>query len=575
MLKVSFIVFSLYFSVKSYAQNSFVESRELLGVDDSKSNYGLAIGDFNNDGFDDLFIARNSYQELNVLYQNINGEYFEDVSHLLKDDSRNSVSGLWVDIDNNGHLDLIVVNARERKRIYLNYGNGVFKDISEESGINDLSNPKSFNAGDLNGDGFVDLFENNFRDHNFLYINQGDGSFINMIEGSGADNLKNAMGAVIFDYDNDNDLDIFLTYDGQSNDLYENDANAKFINVARRVGLDNIAFGMGVDVSDINFDGFQDIYITNLNENSLFCSNMDSTYSDKSFDAGVQDMGMGWGVNFLDIDNDGNKEIYVINEFSFSPYENVLYKNNRNLNFEAIEVEDLASRYNGYGSAISDIDNDGQMDILVANYNHSVEIFKNNSVFENNWINIRLYQKDENTFCIGCKVKIRYINQVLTEIVKAGNSYLSQSSYSLHFGLGDNTKVIVDVIWDDGEIERFNDITANESYAIVRGKGITNFSESKLHEIFPAENPPEDDVIQGLQNTEIYIQNPFDEYLRIKFSTAGKKEILLYSQTGKIVLRKRTFESDVDMHTSFLDPGVYILKTLGSNSVNVYKVIKK
>ncbi len=575
MLKVSIIVFSLFLPVKLFAQYSFVESREILGVDASKSNYGLAIGDFNNDGFDDLFIARNSYQELNVLYQNINGEYFEDVSHLLKDDSRNSVTGLWVDIDNNGHLDLIVVNARERKRIYLNYGNGVFKDFSEESGINDLSNPKSFNAGDLNADGFVDLFENNFRDHNFLYINKGDGSFINAVEGSGADNLKNAMGAVIFDYDNDNDLDIFLTYDGQSNDLYENDGNAKFINVARRLGLDNTAFGMGVDVSDINFDGFHDIYITNLNENLLFCSNMDSAYSDKSFEAGIQDMGMGWGINFLDIDNDGNKEIYVVNEFSFSPYENVLYKNNRNLSFEAIEVENLASRYNGYGSAISDIDNDGQMDILVANYNHSVEIFKNNSVLENNWINIRLYQKDKNTFCIGCKVKIRGTNEVYTDIVKAGNSYLSQSSYSLHFGLGNITKVIVDVIWDDGEIETFNDITANESYAIVRGEWITSFSESKLNEIFPSEDPPEDDVIQDLQNTEIYIQNPFDEHLRIKFSTAGNKQMFLYSQEGKIVLRKQTLESDIYLNTSFLDPGVYILKTQESNSVNVYKIIKK
>jgi hypothetical protein len=396
-----------------------------------------------------------------------------------------------------------------------------------------------------------------------------------MIEGSGADNLKNAMGAVIFDYDNDTDLDIFLTYDGQSNDLYENQGNAKFTNVARKVGLDNVAFGMGVDVSDINFDGYQDIYITNLHENSLFCSNTDTSYSDKSFEAGIQDMGMGWGVNFLDIDNDGNKEIYVINDYSFTPYENVLYKNNRNLKFEAIEIEDLSSRYNGYGSAISDIDNDGKIDILVANYNHSIEIFKNNSVLENNWINVRLYQKDNNTFCIGCKVNIQTNDEFYTDSVKAGNSYLSQSSYYLHFGVGNNTKVNIDVIWDDGEIETFRDVSTNKRYAIVRGNGISNFSKSALNDIFPPEDPPFDDVIQSLQDTYIYIQNPFQDHLRIKFSTTGKKEIFLYSQTGQTVVREQTSQSDVDLNAAFLTSGVYILKTIGPEGVNTSKVIKK
>jgi hypothetical protein len=143
----------------------------------------------------------------------------------------------------------------------------------------------------------------------------------------GPKSMLNAMGAIFFDYDKDNDPDLYLVHDGQPNILYKNIGGGRYVDVSTEAGVDYEGFGMGVDIGDVNQDGWMDLYITNLYENVLFLNNGDGTFTNASQKAQVEDYGMGWGTNFLDFNNDGLQDIYVTNDSYFSDYPNVLYKN--------------------------------------------------------------------------------------------------------------------------------------------------------------------------------------------------------------------------------------------------------
>lgn len=150
---LSIIVFTL--TVPSlYGQIAFSEVSKSLGIDSPTGNFGIAIGDFNNDGYDDLFIARDAPNLPNLLFINEGGQQFKNVSHLINDPSMRSIAGLWADVDNNGFIDLLVINRRdEPKQLYMNYGDSKFVNVTFQAGITDLSETKSANAADFNSDG--------------------------------------------------------------------------------------------------------------------------------------------------------------------------------------------------------------------------------------------------------------------------------------------------------------------------------------------------------------------------------------------------------------------------------------
>ncbi|RMG29226.1 MAG: VCBS repeat-containing protein, partial [Bacteroidetes bacterium] len=313
------------------AQPGFTDVSQKAGFLPLPGAEGIAVGDFNNDGYEDVYVSNT--QSTNLLYQNQGDGTFVEVAGLLGlalEPDTDSRTALWGDINNDGWLDLYVGNKAAPDRLFLNLRGEAFEDISSQAGIFQDGHPKSVNMADVNADGFLDIYVSNFASENALLLNQGDTSFVNAIYWSGALDKGLAMGTVIFDYDKDGDPDLYLVHDGREpNLLYENDGTGRFMEVAARAGVNTQSFGMGVDIGDINNDGWMDIYIANLGPNILLLNNGDGTFANISQLAGVEDAGMGWGTNLLDYDNDGLLDMYVANDFDFSPhpYYNVLYRN--------------------------------------------------------------------------------------------------------------------------------------------------------------------------------------------------------------------------------------------------------
>ncbi|MEL7120529.1 MAG: FG-GAP-like repeat-containing protein [Bacteroidota bacterium] len=457
----------------SSAQNIFTEVSTQVGINAIGANIGVAFGDYNNDGLEDLYIATREGD--NKLYKNIDGTRFEEVGRRsgvgYKGSSRVCV---WLDINNDGFLDLYVGNFGEKDILYFNNGDGTFRNISDFAGIFGAERVFSVSAVDINQDSWVDIYVANFKEENKFYINNGNNTFSEEAEKRGAISKLNAMGTLFFDFDNDNDNDLYLVHDGQPNILYENIGGGNFKDVSSSSKTNDDGFGMGVDVADVNRDGLLDLYVTNLFENVLYINQGDGIFKDVSTESAVDDYGMGWGTTFLDYDNDGWVDIYVANDSYFSDFPNILYKNRGGLNFEPVAfTEKVSSMKAGYGSASADFNNDGQIDLALANAGKQdrFELFQNNG-YNNNWVKFQLQGVESNKFAIGARIELIDENDVLhTDEINIGSGYASQNSYRLLFGLGQASLIkSLKIRWPSGKRQSFENIDINQFYKIVEGQ---------------------------------------------------------------------------------------------------------
>ncbi|MEM6380193.1 MAG: CRTAC1 family protein, partial [Bacteroidota bacterium] len=388
----------------------------------------------------------------------------------------NSRTSVFGDFNNDGWPDLYVGNFNEADVLYLNQGDGTFLDITKTAGIDSPGRAFSVNLADVDRDGLLDIYIANFQTQNILYRNLGNMQFEDITIFSRALSTYNAMGALFFDYDNDGDQDLYLTHDGQPNILYQNMGNGRYFDASRRAGVDYQGFGMGVDAADVNRDGWLDLYITNLYENVLFINNGNGKFTNVSQDAKVDDYGMAWGTNFFDYNNDGWPDIYVTNDSYFSPYPNVLYKNKGNTRFEIMsENQPVASVQGGYGSATADVDQDGRLDLLVANAasRDNLQLFNNQSE-AGNWVSFALIGKESNRSAVGARIQI-WDNQGRYHFdeLHAGSSYASQNSSRMHFGLGTVDQIDSILIqWPNGMQQFFYDIMPNQFYEIIEGEAL-------------------------------------------------------------------------------------------------------
>jgi hypothetical protein len=467
--------------VPTYAQVQFTDVSSGNPVFISSHARGVAIADFDNDGLDDIFICNPLLAESNRLYKNIGDFNFVDVTAQagLLQNSKTKMA-VWFDADNDGWLDLYLGDL-EQNQFFKNNGNGTFTEITTSSGLSSASSPGALLVGDLNGDGWPDVYASNFNRLNQLFLNKSGNEFANKIIGSGAERNSFAMGGILYDYDNDGDLDIYLTYDNKvANVLFENDGNGNFKDVAKQVGVDYKGFGMGVDIADFNRDGFYDLYITNLFDNALLQSKVDGTFEDIATITQTNDYGMGWGVLCFDYNNDGLTDVYVVNEYGFSPYPNKLYKNNGDGTFTDVTTGSaLELRLSGYGVATSDFDGDGKSDVVVANSSGvGVKIFKNEEA-ENNWIQFNLVGTTSNKFAIGARVELSIDGTKLMKDVTVGSGYTSQNSYRIHLGVGDSDVIDEAIIhWPSGEKDFYNNISANQRLLAIENESLELFEVS-------------------------------------------------------------------------------------------------
>jgi len=532
-----------------FAQQYFQDLAEAAGVRDWGPNYGVAIADYDRDGRDDIYVTRS--EGPNRLFRNLGDLRFEDVAPELGVAVEGySTCAVWGDVDNDGWLDLFVGHQQGADRLFRNNG-GSFQEITAWAGVFGADGVRAALFADVDRDGDLDLYVARINLENTLYRNLGNGQFENFTLPSGATDPQISMGAVFFDYDRDQDPDLYLTHDAhQPYILYQNDGTGHFTDVSAQSNTNYAGQGMGVDFGDANNDGWLDLYITNLSDNTLLLNQGDGTFLDVSQSAGITDPGMGWGTTFLDFDNDGRPDIFMVNDSYFSPLPNVLYRNLGSSGgipqFEPLSGDTLlASMEASYGTACADFNNDGLLDLFVANRNGALgnQLLINQTPGAGNWVKFHLRGKESNRFGIGAQLTLESGTLLCTDELAAGSGYASQNSPLLHFGLGDAPAIDrITVRWPSGQVDTYENLPANTTYTLHEGEGlVTSTLETSLDAslvVYP--NPTAD---------RIFLQ-PSETLTDLRFR--------LLDAAGRILLQAPPGTQTLDL--SRLPAGTYLLE---------------
>ncbi len=532
---------------------------------------GISFYDYNNDGWDDLTVNTEAGERL-LFFRNINGTYTEDLLIIppLTDQTR-QVN--WVDIDNDGDKDLFVTSDVAGNRLYENTGNMVLTEITSAAGL-PAENMYTFGSswGDYNNDGYLDLFVSNrdevtFSIPNFLFRNNGDGSFTNVTSEAGLElTSHSSFCAVFFDFNNDGFQDIFVANDRliYPNFLYKNNGNGTFSEVGASSNSGTYMNGMSATVGDINNDGWFDIYCTNTTEgNALFLNNGDDTFTDIAVSSGTVFNAYGWGSVFLDSDLDMDQDLYVSGLYnttntSLLPYG--YFQNDGNSQFSepintGFEVDDRSS----FSNAIGDYNNDGLIDMAVAN-NQDADLFiwKNETTNSNNWIKLKLEGTFSNRDGIGSVIEIGIGGESQFYYTACGEGYLSQNSQYEIIGLGAASSVdFIRIKWLSGVEDYFYNLAANQSYDFTEGTGTLSDSNSEISE-----------------DVELF-PNPVEEFLQIR-TDFPIEEITIFDSFGKTVLKAEINGAEsIKLSLNPLNSGVYFvqIKTITDNFIE--KILKR
>jgi hypothetical protein len=439
---------------------------------------GVCAGDFDNDGLTDLFVT---YFGHNVLYRNLGGGRFEDVTGkfgLPTTGERWGTGCAFLDYDRDGYLDLFVANYLEfnLERAELPGAN----PFCTWKGLRVFCGPRGYPGG-----------------HNILYHNRGGRSFADLTQKAGMalSDLHYNLSVVSSDFDDDGWPDIYVACDSSPSLLYRNNHNGTFTEIAVARG---VAYGpdgqeqgsMGVAAGDYDNDGRIDIVKTNfIDETStLYHNEGDAYFDDQTYPGGlgVNTRFVGWGVSFLDIDQDGWKDIFIanghiypelagakVNEAFRQP--KTVYWNLRNGAFRDITGEagtPLAAPRVSRGVAVGDLDGDGAPEILIVNMNESPSLLKNFAP-RGNALLVEAVGAKSNRCAIGARVIVTSGKLRLTDEVRSGGSYASQSDFRLHFGLGAATKVDqIEIRWPSGAVEKIQDVEAGRCIQVREGSGM-------------------------------------------------------------------------------------------------------
>ncbi|HQR38693.1 MAG TPA: CRTAC1 family protein [Blastocatellia bacterium] len=470
--------------------------------------------DYDNDGWLDAYLvqcgplpgAADQTPNPNRLFHNNGDGTFTDVTEASGAGDIGYGQGCaFGDVDNDGDVDIYCANVGPN-RLYLNNGNGTFTDVTARAGVGDPGWSTSCAFADYDGDGYLDLYVVNYLEYSFdknvlcgarnnpeycgpdaypgapdvLYHNNGDGTFTDVTRKAGVSIDDPAqgkgLGIVWFDYDDDGDPDAFIANDSTASFLFRNNGDGTFRNVAVEAGC---AFnergmteaGMGVDAGDVDRDGRLDIFVTHLNNetNTLYRNLGSGAFEDYTAASGAGPPSLpmvGFGTGLLDFDNDGDLDVFVTNgrisrdptpRDPSSPYSQPaqLLENNGAGRFADVSSKSGAffqTVWVGRGTAFGDIDNDGDVDVLVMNNNQRAVLLKNEVGSQKHWITLKVLDR-RNRDAIGARVTVTAGDLVQVAEVRAGASYESQNDTRLHFGLGDHATVDrIQVRWRDGHV---------------------------------------------------------------------------------------------------------------------------
>jgi hypothetical protein len=463
---------------KNNRDGTFTDVTEKAGLLRTGWASAVTVGDYDNDGFDDLFVT---YYGHNVLYRNNGDGTFTDVTAkagLSRDKVQYGSGCTWVDFDRDGHLDLFVatyldttleklpkpgenpdcrwkgvpVNCGPRGlptgyvQLFRNNRNGTFTDVSRESGVAAASGsyPMTAVAADYDNDGWPDIYVACDSTPSWLFRNQGDGTFREEALERGAalseDGLEQAgMGIAIGDYDLDGNLDIFKThFADDTNVLYRNGGKGHFDDFTIRAGI------------------------------------------------GVETRYIGWGAGMADFDNDGFPDLFLVTGSVYPEVERQLpaypfrtprlvFRNLGDGRFEELIEEagtGVAAAHSSRGCAFGDFDNDGDVDVLVMNMNEPPSLLRNDVSGQGHWLKVLLMGVQSNRSAIGARVTARYGGRLQAQEVTAQSSFYSANDRRLHFGLGAADRADLTIRWPNGGVEEIRGVPANQLVVIREGAGI-------------------------------------------------------------------------------------------------------
>jgi hypothetical protein len=459
---------------RNNGDGTFTDVTQGSGVARTDSfNMGMSVGDYNNDGYPDLYVTG---FPRSFLFRNNRDGTFADVTAEagVSNEGRWGTSSGWFDYNKDGFLDLLVANY-----VTYSYDNNIFCG-ERRPGYRAYCTPQYYPGSSPR-----------------LYRNNGDGSFSDVTEPAGLLNTDGkGLGVVLFDYDNDGWVDILIANDGERNFLYRNRGDGTFEDETLLSGIGysedgQTEAGMGVDAADYDGDGWLDAYITHLDLelDRLYRNNGDGTFLDVTRQEGVGQptiLYSGFGTRFFDYDNDGWKDLFVTNGHILDNiplfHSQVTYAEPRvmyrNLGGKFVAVSGQlgpAFRKNvvGRGAAVADFDNDGDLDILQCNNGESAELLRNDGGNQNHWIAVRLIGAESSRDPIGAQVRLAVNNFIQYDQLKGGMSYLAAQDPRLYFGLADATGVDwIEITWPSGLVQKFENLLADQLLTIEEGKAI-------------------------------------------------------------------------------------------------------
>ena len=471
-----FLAFLLIFQTGFGQIFSKLDSGEI--VNSPTNMRGCNIIDFNHDGFQDIFFTQNG---LNALYQNLGNWEFQKVTTSPFGGSKVSSGSSWADYDNDGFVDLFIANDGNNQMIS-NQGLGNFTEITNQINVNNGGLSWSAAWADLNADGLVDLFVNNGNSPNvnFLYHNQGGGSFNRVTTGAIVTDQLDSRAAVFCDFDNDNDQDLYVanghSTNGYHNAFYINDGNGSLTRQLNSTIVNDALKSQSASWGDFDNDGDMDLFICNvLGNNQLFSNDGDSTFTEIVTGAIVNDSSNSLGSTWGDFNNDGWLDLFVGNGMLGDPVLNLLYINigdgTFSLDTTGPQMTDSAVTR---GVASGDLNNDGFLDIVTATREGVFDrIYKNNGN-SFNWVNFQCTGILSNQSAIGVKLRLKAtgaqnLNWQMREI-SSQTGHRSQNMLNVHFGLGE--AVMIDSLiaeWPSGQVCVLTDIPANQFYELDEG----------------------------------------------------------------------------------------------------------
>jgi len=454
---------------------TFTDVTEKAGVGgEGHYGQGVAVGDFDNDGYPDLYVT--GYGRA-ILYHNNGNGTFTDVTAKsgVADEGGWSTSAGWFDYDKDGWLDLVVTN-------YIDWSpkNNMWCG-ERRPGYRSYCHPGNYKGQRIK-----------------LYHNNHDGTFTDVSDASGVGKPEaKGMGVVLADFNNDGWPDIAVANDSWPNFLFINRHNGTFEDVSLVSGIaasedGRYEAGMGIDAADVDGDGWQDVYITHLDFelNRLYHNNHDGTFTDDTFNSGIGNKAVlmsGVSMKFLDYDNDGWNDILQLNGAMLDNvslyHAEVSYKEPllmfRNLGkgrFDKVSESlgpDFVRPIVGRGLATADYDHDGDIDIVTNNRGDYPSLLRNDGGNANHWLTVQLIGTKSNRDGIGASLKLTSQGFVHIEQAKGGTSYMSASDPRIHFGLGKRTTIdSLEITWPSGQVDRLTNLSIDQIIAVKEGVGV-------------------------------------------------------------------------------------------------------